>query len=419
MHLFETATQETVKYENGLTSILIEDRSSLTVAFIVFVKTGPVNEEPHLAGLSHFIEHLMFKGSRNYPCGLISRSIEDMGGYINAATAKEFTMYYVNILKEGAEKSIEMLADTLEFPLFPSDEINRERKVVIEEIQRHRDDPVAVLYEKFYEAVYAENALRNSIIGTPETIADISREQICGYYKTYYVPEKIIVAASGNFDKRAVNRLIGGTFGKFENHAPPPSLPPAEKTRYSRNTAGYGKVELGYMLTGFLGPKTDEEYIYVADLAACILGGAKSSRLYKTLYEKRHIVYSIDAFFVNEMGGGNLCIASVFDPKNFKEVRNGIREQIECLIDGNVAEEEIRRAKLLMKTNWNFSLETPFDIADKYGYWRLAGNPEFAREYVNRVENATADDIIGFFKKYYLPETVSESVLLPETTVAA
>jgi zinc protease len=414
MHLFKATALERVKHENGLTSILIEDKNSLTVTVVVFVKVGAVNEEPRQGGLSHFIEHLMFKGSKNYPCGLMSRTVEDMGGYVNAATAKEFTMYYVNILKEGADRSMRMLADTLESPLFPRNEIDRERKVVIEEIHRHRDNPIAVLYERFYETVYAGNTLKNSILGMPETIADVSREQIYSYYKTHYVPEKMIVVASGNFDRCSVSRLIDGTFGKFENRVPPLFPLPAERMRRGRNTAEYGKVELGYMLTGFLGPRTDEEYIYVAELAACVLGGAKGSRLYKALYEKKHIVYSISASFIDEKGGGNLCIMSVFNPKNFREVKDEIREQIECLIDGGVTEQEVKRAKLLIKTDWNFSLETPFEVADKYGYWHLVGNPEFAEGYVSRLENVTADDIIDFFKKYYSPETFCESALLPK-----
>ena len=402
-----------MKYENGLTSVLINDKNSLTATAIVFIRAGSVDEKPSQAGLSHFLEHLMFKGSRDYAGDLMSRNVENMGGYINAATSKEFTMYHISIQKDGVEKSIKMLADAMQNPLFPQDEIDKERKVVIEEIQRHSDNPGAVLYEKFYETVYIRSALKNSVIGTPQIIANVSREEICDYYKTHYVPAKILVVVSGNFDEFAVEKLIGETFGKFEKRDPLPDPLLVEKVHSGKDISEYGKVAMGYMLTGFLGPVANGEDIYIADLAASVLGGGKSSRLYRSLYEKKHLVYSTDSSFTAEKGTGNICIASVFDSKNLKKIKDEIRKQIEEIIDDAITEEELSRAKLSIKTNWNFSLETPFDIADNNGYWHLVGNPEFVTKYMKKVESATVGDIGNFFKKYYSPTTASNVALLP------
>ncbi|OEG69819.1 hypothetical protein ATZ36_01830 [Candidatus Endomicrobiellum trichonymphae] len=402
-----------MKYENGFTSVLINDRNSLTAAAIVFVRAGPVDEKPSQSGLSHFLEHLMFKGSKNYRGNLMSRNVENMGGYINAATAKEFTMYYINIQKDGLEESIKMLADTMQNPLFPQDEIDRERKVVIEEIQRHFDNPAAVIYEKFYETLYAESALKNSIIGIPQVIANVSREEIYGYYKTHYIPAKMIVVVSGNFDETSVEKLIGETFGKFEEQSTPPDPMLFEKFHDGKDIIEYGKVETGYMLTGFLGPAINEKDIYAADTAVNILGGGKSSRLYKAMYEKKHLVYSTASCFMTEKGTGSICIMSVFDSKNLKKIKDEIRKQIEDIIDCGIAEGELNRAKLSIKTGWNFSLETPFGIADNTGYWHLMGNPEFVAEYIKKIESMTVGDIIGFFKKYYSPAAVSSIALLP------
>ncbi|MDR0800644.1 MAG: insulinase family protein [Endomicrobium sp.] len=404
-----------MKYENGLTSVLINDKNSLTATAIVFIRAGSVDEKPSQAGLSHFLEHLMFKGSRNYSGDLMSRNVENMGGYINAATSKEFTMYYISIQKDGVEESIKMLADAMQNPLFPQDEIDRERKVVIEEIQRHSDNPGAVLYEKFYETVYIRSALKNSVIGTPQVIANVSRKEIYDYYKTHYVPAKMLVVVSGNFDKSAVEKLIGETFGKFEKRTPLPDPPLVEKVHDGKDITEYGKVEMGYMITGFLGPDANGEDIYVADLAASVLGGGESSRLYRSLYEKKHLVYSTASSFTTEKGTGNICITSVFDSKNLEKIKDEIRKQIEKIIDGTISEEELNRAKLSIKTDWNFSLETPFDVADNNGYWHLIGNPEFVTEYMKKIESATAGDIGDFFKKYYSPATASNVALLPSS----
>ncbi len=406
-----------MKYANGLTSVLINDKNSLTAVVIVFVRAGSVDEKPSQSGLSHFLEHLMFKGSKKYAGDLMSRNVENMGGYINAATTKEFTMYYINTQKDGLEESIKMLADAMQNPLFPQDEIDRERKVVIEEIQRHFDNPTAVIYEKFYETIYVESALKNSVMGTPQVVADVSREEICAYYKTHYIPKKMIVAVSGNFDKTATEKLIGETFGKFEKQAASSDPMLFEKVHDGRDIIECGKVETGYMLTGFLGPAINDKDIYAADTAVNILGGRKSSRLYKALYEKKHLVYSTSSCFMTEKGTGNICIMSVFDSKNLKKIKDEIRKQIEDIINDGIAEEELNRAKLSIKTSWNFSLETPFDIADNIGYWHLMGHPEFVAEYIKKIESMTVGDIVDFFKKYYSPAAVFNVALLPQQAV--
>jgi predicted Zn-dependent peptidase len=407
-----------VKYENGLTSVLINNKNSLTTTVIVFVRVGSVDEKPSQSGLSHFLEHLMFKGSKNYIGDLMNRNVENMGGYINAATAKEFTMYYINIQKDGLKESIKMLSDSMQNPLFPQDEIDRERKVVIEEIQRHSDNPVAVIHEKFYETLYVESALKNSIIGIPQVVAKVSREEIYDYYKAHYIPAKMTVVVSGNFDETSVEKLISETFGKFKEQSTSPDPMFFEKVHDGKDVIEHGKVEMGYMLTGFLGPTINEKDIYTADTAVNILGGGKSSRLYKAVYEKKHLVYSIASCFTTEKGTGNICIMSVFDSKNLKKIKDEIRKQIENIIDGSIAEEELNRAKLSIKTSWNFSLETPFDIADNIGYWYLMGIPEFVTKYIKNIESMTVDDIVGFFKKYYSSATVSNIALLPSSAAS-
>ncbi|MDR3195541.1 MAG: insulinase family protein [Endomicrobium sp.] len=403
-----------MKYDNGLISILINDENSLTASAIVFVRVGAVDEKSSQAGLSHFIEHLMFKGSKNYPGDSFSKTVENFGGEINAATSKEFTMYYINMQKDFVEESLKMLADTIQNPLFPKDEIDKERKVIIEEIQRYFDNPGSVLYEKFYETVYKTSALKNSVIGTAEVIASISPEEIYKYYKAHYVPEKMVVIVSGGFDKEKVEQVIGDTFGKFEKQDTCNEPLVKEKNRVGKDITEYGKVEMGYMLSGFLACDIDDEDIYVADLAADILGGGKSSRLYKSLYEKKHLVYAVDASFSVEKGAGNVCITSVFKPRNLEAIKEEIEKQINDIINNGVTEEELNRSKLLLKTDWQFSNETPYDVADKSGYWSLMGNAEFVCAYLSNLECVTVKGVVEFFKKYCSKDAISHTALLPK-----
>ena len=406
---------KTVKYENGLTSLLIRDENSLAASVAVFVRTGAIDEaQPSQAGLSHFIEHLMFKGSKNYADDKMSRVVENLGGYINAMTSNEFTMYYINIQKDGVDEAVKMLADAMRSPSFPAAEIDKERKVVIEEIQRHSDNPFAVLSEAFDQTIYRKSALRNSVIGTADVIANVSRDEIFGYYSSHYVPERMTVIVTGNFDKKRISQLIGETFGQFERKAPPAEPDIIEAVHSGEDLVKRGKVEVGYMISGFLGPDMSSDDIFIADVAANILGGGQSSRLYRVIKEEKHLVYSISASFSPVKGTGTLSIVSVFDPANIDSVKSEIKNQISKMASGGVTEEELARARLAVKTSWSFAFEQPFDIAYAYGYWNLMGRPDAVDSYIQRIDAITAQDVKNFLAKYYSVEKTTNVAMLPE-----
>lgn len=403
-----------VRYDNGLEALLQSDKNSLAASVCVYVRAGAVDEKPSQAGLSHFLEHLMFKGSENYPGDLMSRNVENLGGYINAATSKEYTMYYINIQQDGVEETVKMLADTMSSPLFPQEEIDRERKVVIEEIQRHSDNPFSLLYDNFFEAIYQESAMKNSIIGDAGVIANVSRDEIYAYYGAHYVPEKMKVVITGNFDEKKIEKLVCETFGKFEKKAAPADPDVMEKTRAGKDIIEEGNVEMGYMVSGFVGPDIASDDIFTADLAAAVLGGGKSSRLYRILKEQKQLVYSIGASFMTSKGSGISYVSAVFDPKNFDEIRAETAKQIEDIINNGISQEELRRAKLGIKTGWSFSLETPFDIAYNCGFWTILGRPEAMAEYMPKIEALSAEDIRNYFVKYYSPDKITTAAVLPK-----
>jgi zinc protease len=406
--------EKTVKYENGLSRILVSDQNSMAASVYVFVRAGAIDEKPSQAGLSHFLEHLMFKGSANYTGDALSRNVENMGGYINAMTSNEYTAYYINVSREGIEEAVRMLADTMQSPSFPQEEIDKERKVVIEEIQRHSDNPIAILDEQFMEDIYPTSALKNSVIGTSGIIAGVSRDEIRGYYSSHYVPEKMTVVVCGNFDEEKIGKLIDETFGKFAEKTPPPDPKATEETYRAKDTVKNGKVEIGYLFSGFLGPVVSDDDIFTADLAASILGGGKSSRLYRVLKEEKRLVFSIGSSFFTTTGNGVFYSSAVFDPVNLSAVKDEIKAQIEKVIKEGVTEEELDRAKLSMKTDWSFAFEKPSDIAYFYGYWNLMKRPEAVKDYLEKIRKISADDVRNFFKKYYSPDRLVNTALLPE-----
>ncbi|MDR1195343.1 MAG: insulinase family protein [Endomicrobium sp.] len=403
-----------VKYDNGLTSILRSDKNSLAASVAVYVRTGAVNEKPHQAGLSHFLEHLMFKGSKNYPGDALSRRVENMGGYINAATSSEYTMYYVDVQRDGVEDAVKMLADTMQNPLFPEDEVNRERKVVIEEIQRYSDRPFAVLDETFTENIYEKSALRNSVIGTEKVISSVPRDEIFDYYAAHYVAQNMTVVISGNFDEDKISALVGETFGKFEKKPLPEEPLLFEEAHEGKEIAKKGKVEVGYLISGFLGPDASSDDIFAADLTMQVLGGGKSSRLYRVLKEEKQIVYSINSSFQTMRGTGCVYITAVFEPENYEEIKKEISVQIQNILDNGITVEELERAKLSMKTGWSFAFEKPSNIGYAYGIWNLMGRPEIVDEFLAKMAALKVSDAQEFLKKYYNKDCVINAALLPE-----
>jgi predicted Zn-dependent peptidase len=404
-----------VKYENDLKSIFIKNKSNIA-SVIVFVKVGAVDENLSQAGLSHFLEHLMFKGSKNNPSNSMSKKIENMGGEINAATSKEFTMYYINIQKNYIIESIKILADALENPIFPKKEIDIERKVVIEEIQRYFDNPMSVLYEQFYKTVYSGCPLKNTVIGSSQVIKNVSRDEIYKYYKTHYTPEKMLIVISGAFDDLKISKIIHETFGKFKKG----SLMTINNKLFNedicvaKNLIKYKKTELGYMITGFLCPNIKEDDIYIATLVVNILGGNKFSRLYRSLYEEKHFVYEIESLFEVFNDYGNVNIVSIFDPSNMENVKMEIAKQIEYIISYGIMEKELNVSKLSTKIDFLLSLETSFGKGYTHGYWHFMRNPEFIKKYIKKIENIRIDDIVFFLKKYYSPKMILNIALLPK-----
>jgi predicted Zn-dependent peptidase len=223
----------------------------------------------------------------------------------------------------------------------------------------------------------------------------------------------MVVVVFGCFDKSRIENVINETFGKFEKRFFPKDPFLKEENHFGEDIIDYGKVEMGYMFSGFLAPGLDDEDVYVAKLASDVLGGGKSSRLYKSLYKQRHIVHAIGSTFSEQKGSGNLYISSIFEPKDLDVIKEEIEKQIENIINNGISEEELNRSKLILKADWQFSNETPYDIAETIGYWYLMGNPEFVKNYTNNLEKLTSADIVEFFKKYYSNKTISHVAVLP------
>ncbi|OGS19279.1 MAG: hypothetical protein A2219_04465 [Elusimicrobia bacterium RIFOXYA2_FULL_50_26] len=402
-----------VQLDNGLTLLIKEDHSQPLVTVQVWVKTGSVNETPRTAGLSHFLEHLIFKGTKLYPADEITRRTETQGGVINAATSKEFTQYYIDIRKEAVEDAVRILADAMENALLPAAEIDKERPVVIEEIRRHADNPGAMLYDLFSEAMFTVTPYRSSVIGSEEVIRTVSRKEIEDYYKKHYVPANMFVSIAGDVDAAAMRKIVNETFAKQPGKNPPPEPGLVEPPHESVSLQTKKAVEQAYWMAGFTGPTITSDDQFAGDITSVILGGGRSSRLFRTLREEKQIVYSIGTSFWSQRGSGVFAISGVFAPEKENETITATLLEIKRLADEGPTEEELRRAKTALESQWYFGKETFHDQASLYAYWHMQGNPSMVERYIEGTERVTAGDVKNFLKKYFTGKGFNQAILAP------
>jgi predicted Zn-dependent peptidase len=364
--------------------------------------------------LSHFLEHLIFKGTKKYPADEISKIVETQGGVINAATSKEFTYFYIDTYKAGAQDSVKILADAMGNITLPPDELERERPVVLEEIARHNDNPGAMLYDVFTEALFPDSPYKPSVLGSSDVIKNVSRAQILDYYKAHYVPANMVMCIVGDINPDEMLALVKDTLGKLENRKPP-AEPSLVQKEHKGNFISLPKdVEQTYSLSGFLGPDVLSEEQGIADVSSVILGGGRTSRLYRKLREEKRLVYGIGSSFWGQRGTGAVVISSVFAPENQKAVLEATREQVDDLAKNVPSDEELKRAKEILKSQWYFGNETYHDLASLFGYWETQGNPAMIEKYIAGIESVTKNDVLDFFKKYYNSYGLSTSIIAPK-----
>lgn len=390
-----------LKLDNGLSALFKRDDSSPLVSIEVWVGVGSINEDEKTRGLSHFLEHLIFKGSKKYPGDAISHLVETNGGVINAGTSKEYTVYYIDIQKDAFWQAADILADAMQNALLPADEIEKERPVIIEEIKRSEDSPEGTLYDIFFKAIFPTSVYRHRIIGDKEVIRNVTRDEIFSYYKKHYLPANMVVSVAGDLTEQEFENTIRSLFGAIPSGEKPQMPELKEMSRPVVSTVTQKKkVAHVYAAAGFLAPDLKNDHQFAAELAAVVLGEGRSSRLYKNLREKKQIVYSIGSSYYGQRGDGIFGISAVFDKKNLDIVRKEVEAEVAALATTGPTDEEMARARAIIKSQWIFQQEKIHDQASMLGYWQLQDNLKILDEYLHKINAVKKDDIIEFFKRY-------------------
>lgn len=359
----------------------------------LWVKAGSRNEEKHQEGYAHFIEHMLFRGTENYSSLDIARLVDRVGGQHNAATNREYTCYYINVISDYLALTIELIADMYYRSLFDESEIEKEKNVIIEEIRMYEDTPDELVHDYFVETMLEGHPLGHPIIGSMDTIKSANREKLVDFFDECYTDNNCIFAIAGRFDVDAAKKLIEKYFGvkptvdKKQKIVPLYPVERAFRRHYERN------LEQVHFCLGVEGVKKQDENRWALYILSSILGGSMSSRLFQKIREKEGLCYSIYSFHSSYVDRGVFGIYCGTSPENYKRASDLIVQECVDLLRDGVTAEELEDTKAYMKGNIALSLEST-----EVRMGQLARNEmSFGRnisfdELVEKINGVTIDD---------------------------
>lgn len=421
--------------ENGHKIVLAKKQGGL-VNISTWIETGSINENAENNGVSHFLEHLMFKGTPSHVAGEFDRLLESKGAIINAATWKDYTFYYITIPKGLGDKdfyeAIELHADMMLHPLLPEDEIGepfevgspapkikRERHVVIEEIRMRQDQPWTKAYNQLNNAMYLHHPYKRDVIGTPEIIAGISRESIKNYYDTHYTPNNMTTIVVGEFDDQTVlDKVIKEFDFDSRKNMPKENLKLEDLPNKTKYVEAQAKFNTSFMMFGYLGPVANNMKETIAlDIVSLVLGEGTSSRLYQNLIEKTKepIFNMLSTEHYHFKDGSNFFVQANFKTDKKDEAIEAIKLEIEKMVNEEITQKELNKAKKKLKSTFAVSSETVSEIADTIGFYATTlQDIKSVENYLTELNSITKEDIQNTAKKYLTLDKATISVILGE-----
>ena len=403
---------ERVPLSNGLTVVLQPHDAADVAAVQLWVRAGARDEGPHEAGLSHFIEHLLFKGTPSRGPGVIDETISGLGGEMNAATSQDWTYFHVVLPAERLDTAVDVLADAAQHAVFDPVEVERERHVVLEEIRRAEDTPSAALWRVLARGHFGEHPYGRPVLGSADSIAGVSRDTIVDYYRRSYVPNNTTVVVAGSMSAARSLAAVGAAFGGW---APGPL--PARSRQAPEPPRGPRRIEeskalhqtyLGLAWTGAIPPDPD---VYALDLVTTVLGQGRASRLVQSLRERLGLVSGIGSSFYLQHDAGMVAVTARTTTARYAEIEAAILAEVGRLSEELVTEEEFARAMTAVEAEHAFSGETAEGAAYALGTADTVWTLEFELGYVDAVRRVTREAMREAARRHLRPDRFTGAVI--------
>jgi len=390
---------ERTEFASGLRVVTERMPGVRSVALGIWVLAGSRDEEPAISGSSHFLEHLLFKGTETRSAQDIAEAFDAVGGDINAFTAKEYTCYYARVLDRDLPMAVDHLADMLQHSVIRQADLDAERQVILEEINMHEDSPEEVVHDIFTETLWPDHPLGRPILGAVKTIEDATRARVRGYYRTHYVPANFVVVAAGNLHHDEVVRLLKrsmstgrvrakGADAKWHIREAGVSPVPSGRDLVKRRKTEQAHICLG---TNGLARTDPDRFAFLVVNTA--LGGGMSSRLFQEIREKRGLAYSVYSYHAQYTGAGLFTTYAGTSPSRAHETVALLRRELAGMRDGGLTKEEFERAKGHVKGSLVLSLEDPGSRMSRLGKSEIShGEILTVDQTLRRIEAVTLDD---------------------------
>ena len=396
----------TIKKLNCGTTVIMEKAERVQSAALgIWVRAGASDEWDEVSGVSHFIEHMMFKGTKNRTAKQIAEDVDKIGGVFNAFTGKEATCYYIKTLSSNICKGAEILLDMLTGSKFDQEEMDRERQVICEEIKMVKDTPDDDVYDTISELVAGGNPLGRSILGTPESLAGIDRSRLVDYRDQMYARDSIVVAVAGNFDEEAIEAIFEDRLTSLRDKKPKKEI---QLKPYQQSfNVKVRDIEQTHICLATPGIALDDPRYYAFVLLNSIFGGSMSSRLFQNIREQKGLAYSVCSMNLFSSYWGFFSIYAGVSPEKAEEALDAIHYELDTLRESGVTEEELAMAKEQMKSSYIFGLESVNSRMFSIGKNKLLLDRVYAEEEVlSSFDRVTREDIrevaemIGDYSSY-------------------
>ena len=401
---------------NGVVLITQEHRAADVVSLQLWMRVGGRDERPEELGLSHYLEHMLFKGTPTRPPGAIDRTIEGLGGSSNAFTSYDFTHYDIVVPAAHVRPALEILADIAVNAAFVPEELEAEKQVVFEEMRLTEDDPEKFLSRRLSELAYRGHPYGRPILGTPELVRSLDRERLNAYYKKHYIPRSMVLVVVGPVTAAQVRPLVTATFARLGGppaaRTPAPPVPPLADGRRDDVRRPEQQVYLG-MAWQAAATGVAAEDIQAVDLLTYILGDGPSSRLNRTVREDKGLVHSIEATYVTREQSGLVSVAARLDPKNVDAAEAAILDVVRRVRDEGVSEAERQRAIVTAESFYAFDIETAEGLAKSYGQAETTWTLDDELRYLERLRQVTAAQIQAAARKYLADANLARVRFLP------
>ena len=405
--------------KNGLRVITVPLSNLESATVTVWIKTGSRMEEGKVAGISHFLEHMVFKGSKKRPTAKeIAEEVDGLGGEFNAGTNKDWTNFYIKARAGNMGTAFDVLADMVLNPILAEEEIEREKGVIVEEIRMYEDTPMFRIGDVYEQLAFGKTSLGRDIIGSEKTVTGLKRDDFVRYRDTYYYPENILLTVAGGVSEKEVLNLAGQHLSQLKKAAKSPAKPVVFKGRQGKPQVKLHakKKEQAHFILGFMGEGRNYKGKLVQAVLAAILGGGMSSRLFSEVRERRGLAYSVRTSVERYEDTGYFGTYAGVDVKRIDEAIKVTLNEHYKLASGEtpISARELKKAKEFIKGHLALSLEDTKDVnyffADQELYLTKIETPE---DIFRGIDKVTIEEVIAEAKKAFRPEKLNLALIGP------